>query len=201
PSESNILTAPTNRDGLKVLPSQFDRCEVNDLIELVASMLDRLITHNDQIPLNPTCLTRFHSRSPPSIPIKDYLDRIYRYAHVEPICLISILQHIDQICERLINFTICSLTVHRFSITSVTVSCKSICDSFYSNSRYAKVGGIALAEMNLLEREFLIAIDYNLKTSLEVLNRYYLSLVQSHPNYTLQSSSTYQINRSITTLA
>lgn len=186
-SVNKKLTIPTkvNDNGLREVPPEFEKCEIEDLIELTAAMLKRLIDHNDQIPLSSTSLTRFHSRSPPSISIKDYLNRIYRYTNVEPISFILILNYIDRICENLQNFTICSLTVHRFSITSVTVGSKSISDSFYSNSRYAKVGGIGLGEMNLLEREFLIAIDYRLMTTLDVLNRYYLSLIQSHPQYTL----------------
>lgn len=152
-------------------------------------MLNRLINHNDQIPLTSTSLTRFHSRSPPTISIKDYLKRIYRYTNPERICLILILNYIDRICKNLTNFTICSLTVHRFCITSVTVGSKFICDSFYSNARYAKVGGISLTEINLLEREFLLAIDYRLLASNEELNKYYSSLVESHPLYTTQKQS------------
>ncbi|KAH9463684.1 hypothetical protein Pst134EA_015769 [Puccinia striiformis f. sp. tritici] len=153
-------------------------------------MLTRLINHNDQIPFTSTSLTRFHSRSPPSISISDYLRRIYKYTNPEPICLILILNYIDRICKNLVNFTICSLTVHRFCITSVTIGSKFTCDSFYSNSRYAKVGGISLTEINLLEREFLLAIDYRLSTTNEELDKYYLSLVESHPSYKIDPATT-----------
>ncbi|KAI7952446.1 hypothetical protein MJO29_008077 [Puccinia striiformis f. sp. tritici] len=156
----------------------------------LASMLTRLINHNDQIPFTSTSLTRFHSRSPPSISISDYLRRIYKYTNPEPICLILILNYIDRICKNLVNFTICSLTVHRFCITSVTIGSKFTCDSFYSNSRYAKVGGISLTEINLLEREFLLAIDYRLSTTNEELDKYYLSLVESHPSYKIGPATT-----------
>ncbi|KAA1078697.1 hypothetical protein PGTUg99_016621 [Puccinia graminis f. sp. tritici] len=172
--------------GLKQLPARFERCEIEDLIELIGSMLTRLINHNDQIPFTSTSLTRFHSRSPPTITIHDYLRRIYKYTNPEPICLLLILNYIDRICKNLASFTICSLTVHRFCISAVTIGSKFICDSFYSNSRYAKVGGISLPEINLLEREFLLAIDYRLSTTNEELNKYYLSLVESHPMYRIE---------------
>ncbi|KAG0145292.1 hypothetical protein CROQUDRAFT_78932 [Cronartium quercuum f. sp. fusiforme G11] len=172
-----------------------------DIAEGGSSMLDRLISHNDQIPLTTTSLTRFHSRSPPSITIKDYLKRIYKYTSVEPVCLLSILPYIDRICEKLASFTICSLTVHRFVITAVTVSSKTICDSFYANSRYAKVGGIGLGEMNLLEREFLISIDYRLITTGEVLNKYYLSLIHSHSSYKLLKPELDPSNSSLHSIA
>ena len=35
-------------------------------------------------------------------------------------------------------------------------------DQYYNNDYYAKVGGVDLAELNSLEREFLTMIDYRL---------------------------------------
>jgi hypothetical protein len=65
-------------------------------------------------------------------------------------------------CGRLPRFTISSLTVHRFLIASVCVSTKALCDAFCANSHYAKIGGIKLVEFNVLEREFLSALDWHL---------------------------------------
>ncbi|KAG5650272.1 hypothetical protein H0H81_012784 [Sphagnurus paluster] len=53
-------------------------------------MLDRLMAHNDQIPLLPESLTRFHSRSAPSITVLDYLKRIVKFTNVE--CTRELLQ-------------------------------------------------------------------------------------------------------------
>jgi hypothetical protein len=63
------------------------------------------------------------------------------------------------------HFILSSLTCHRFVIASVTVSSKGLCDVFCTNSLYAKVGGISLTELNVLEREFLSAIDWQLMVS------------------------------------
>ena len=54
-------------------------------------MLTQLIAHNDQIPLTPTSLTRFHSRAPPGISVRDYLERIARYTNVEHSSLLILL--------------------------------------------------------------------------------------------------------------
>jgi hypothetical protein len=104
-------------DGVRVLPSRFELCEIGDLITLIgeaplyplhmmirslivwsaASMLDRLISHNDQIPLLPNSLTRFHSRAPPSISVRDYLARICRFVNLEPCCLLILLCYVDKV--------------------------------------------------------------------------------------------------------
>ena len=75
--------------------------------------------------------------------------------------------------------------MHRFIITAITVSSKALCDVFCTASHYAKVGGLSLNELNLLEREFLRILDWNLTCDNKQLEEYYLNLVNSHPSYTV----------------
>lgn len=146
-------------------------------------MLNRLISHNDLIPITPSNLTRFHSRTPPNISLSDYLRRIVKYTSIEKSCLLIILIYIDRVCELHPHFTVSSLTVHRFLITAVTVSSKALSDSYCTNSHYAKVGGISTHEINTLELEFLTLIDWHLVTSGPILQQYYANLVDQHPCY------------------
>ena len=70
------------------------------------------------------------------------------------------------------HFVLTSLTCHRFVIAAIVVSSKCFCDVFSSNSIYAKVGGIPLAELNMLEREFLKVIKWNLTVSTALLETF-----------------------------
>lgn len=54
----------------------------------------------------------------------------------------------------------------------MTVSTKFFSDFFYSNSRYARVGGISLQELNHLELQFLVLCDFELLVSTNELQRY-----------------------------
>ncbi|GLB37278.1 putative cyclin-domain-containing protein [Lyophyllum shimeji] len=178
------------------LPAAFEDAPIDQLVQLIADMLERLMAHNDQIPLLPESLTRFHSRSAPSISVLDYLKRIVRFTNVEKSCLLITLHYIDQICARMPLFTLSSLTCHRFIIASITVSSKGLCDAFCTNSLYAKVGGISVTELNILEREFLAAIGWRLTVSSlyfyhslhtlhrrctrELLQEYYVNLVRTN---------------------
>ncbi|KAK0545021.1 Pho80p cyclin [Tilletia horrida] len=83
------------------------------------------------------------------------------------------------------GFTICGLTVHRFVCAAIVCASKALCDAFSTNSHYAKVGGISLIELNMLEKEFLENIDWTLTCDGALLQHYYSSLVRSHPAYTL----------------
>ncbi|BGP17995.1 Pho80p cyclin [Rhodosporidiobolus nylandii] len=183
-----VKTLVSSVDGVREVPSAFEHCEVDDLIVLISSMLDRLIQHNDRIPLSPDSLTRFHSRAPPNISVRDYLVRIARFTNVEPCCLLMLLPYVDKVCARLPTFTISSLTVHRFIIAAISVGSKALSDAFCTNGRYSRVGGVSIVEMNLLEKEFCEALDWRLTTSGPVLAHYYTSLVTSHPQYRVSSA-------------
>ena len=195
PEASNIVKVPeyfyaadinylTHMIG-KLIEMTQKMLPTNKLISLfyLADMLGRLIAHNDLIPLTSSNLTRFHSRVPPNISLSDYLRRIVKYTSVEKSCLLILLIYIDRVCELHPQFTISSLTVHRFLITAVTVSSKALCDSYCTNSHYAKVGGISTQEINALELEFLSLIDWHLASTGPVLQQYYANLVEQHPCY------------------
>jgi hypothetical protein len=85
-------------------------------------------------------------------------------------------------------FTITTLTVHRFLITAATVAAKGLSDSFWNNATYARVGGIKVAELGLLELEFLYRVDWRIVPSPEVLVDYYQGLVSRSDKYALQPS-------------
>ncbi|KAF8134616.1 cyclin-domain-containing protein [Boletus edulis] len=151
--------------GRVALPAAFEDADIDNLALLIADMLERLIVHNDRIPLLPESLTRFHSRSAPGISVLDYLRRIIRFTKVEKSCLLLTLHYVDQICARMPLFTLSSLTW--------------LCDIFCTNSLYARVGGIPVSELNVLEREFLRMIDWRLTCTREVLQEYYVNLVRT----------------------
>ncbi|KAI8975811.1 cyclin-domain-containing protein [Trametes punicea] len=148
------------------LPAAFEDVDVDVLVQLIADMMERLMAINDQIPLSPESLTRFHSRTPPAISVLDYLRRIVRFTRAERSCLLITLHYIDQVVARMPVFVLSSLTCHRFVIAAIAVSSKCLCDAFSSNSMYAKVGGIPLGEFNVLERELLRMIDWRLTVSI-----------------------------------
>ncbi|KAK0550547.1 cyclin-like protein interacting with PHO85 [Tilletia horrida] len=70
------------------------------------------------------------------------------------------------------GFAIDSFNVHRLIIAGLTVSSKFFSDVFYTNSRYAKVGGLPVHELNQLELQFLLLNDFHLVIPLEEIQRY-----------------------------
>lgn len=160
-------------------------------------------------------LTRFHSRAPPAISVIEYLKRIVKYTNIEvrqlfllqsdslsdriflhqPFCinqkspLLLLLPYLDAFCIQLPTFTLSSLTVHRFLITSACIASKALCDQFCTNQHYAKVGGIRVAELNLLERELIAGLGWRLVTEEALLQSYYASLITSYAAHQGHSSA------------
>ncbi|KAA8916071.1 hypothetical protein TRICI_001775 [Trichomonascus ciferrii] len=164
------------------VPRSFFKCPSSDLVALVAGMLQELVGLNDKLPFNPDQLTRFHSRAPPGISIYDYLVRIVKFCSLEKSVLLAMIYYIDLLCTTYATFNINSLTVHRFLITAAMVGSKGLCDSFCTNSHYARVGGLSRAELNLLEVEFLVRVDYRIVPALHSLEQYYRNMVSRADN-------------------
>ena len=97
--------------------------------------------------------------------------------------------YIDRLCALYPEFTINTLTVHRFLITAATVAAKGLSDQFWNNATYAKVGGIRLNELKMLELEFLYRVDWRIVPNPDVLVSYYKALVERCPGYILEQSA------------
>ncbi|OKL61689.1 hypothetical protein UA08_02394 [Talaromyces atroroseus] len=91
----------------------------------------------------------------------------------------SSLQLDDDEDEEFANFFVVdSFNIHRLVIAGVTCASKFFSDVFYTNSRYAKVGGLPLVELNHLELQFLLLNDFRLAVPVEELEAYGTMLVE-----------------------
>lgn len=90
------------------------------------------------------------------------------------------MQHLASIQGQTHHFLVDSYNIHRLLIAGVTVASKFFSDVFYTNSRYAKVGGLPLAELNALELQFLLLNGFDLLVQAKE--------IQTYGNWILRSS-------------
>ena len=161
-------------------------------VQVISCVLSRLIISNDSEvgpdgrPANTSgIITKFHALRPPSIGIRDYLERINKYANCSPECLVLMLIYIDRLIQKN-SLVLSSLNVHRIVITAVMIAAKFFDDQYFNNAYYAKVGGMPCAEVNSLELEFLFSIKFSLHVSTEVYGKYFEVLA----NHMLCSAAT-----------
>lgn len=138
----------------------------------------------------------FHGCNIPAITLDAYLARILKYCPTTVDVFISMLVYFDRIATNAANIIarmssapgaqsatmavgsfhtllkLDSYNVHRLIISAITVASKFFSDIFYKNSRYAKVGGLPLEELNHLEIQFLLLTNFNLMVSVEEMQTY-----------------------------
>ncbi|KAG1470435.1 hypothetical protein G6F56_002691 [Rhizopus delemar] len=163
---------------------QFDLSShpVKDTIKLLTSLLEKITGGNDQLylsagQLDPSSYTCFHARSVPNISIHAYFTRILKYCPCANECLIALLVYFDRMNQakpsrRIPPLHVDSYSIHRLIITGLMISSKLYSDVFFTNTRYAKVGGLPVAELNALELEFLYLNDYDLFVTMDELQEY-----------------------------
>jgi hypothetical protein len=107
----------------------------------------------------------------PSISVKDYLERLYKYTKINSSTIVMILIYIDRLC----NINKLKLTysiIHKLILSSMVVAIKYNEDEYYPMKFYAKLGGISLAELNFLEFYFISLINFNLFIKKELFDKY-----------------------------
>ncbi|KAI9168499.1 cyclin-like protein interacting with PHO85 [Blastocladiella emersonii ATCC 22665] len=145
---------------------------VKETVGMMASLLEHITRANDQLPLPGGVVSRFHARSVPPISIHSYVNRILKYAPCANLVFISVLVYLDRMARAKVPFVVCSANIHRLLIAAVMVATKFYSDVFYTNSHYAKVGGLAVMELNQLELEFLFMNEFNLMISPQEFQHY-----------------------------
>ncbi|OAQ28407.1 cyclin-related 2, partial [Linnemannia elongata AG-77] len=152
---------------------------IKDTLMIVSCLLSKLVHKNDSLynPLRDP-ITLFHSRAVPRISIEAYLIRILQYIPFTNEVLLNVLVFLDRIgglegmqMHQGNGFRINSFNIHRLLVTSLMIAAKFTSDLFYSNARYAKVGGLALPELNQLELEFLFTSKFELNVKVDELQR------------------------------
>lgn len=125
----------------------------------------------------------FHGTNVPGISLHAYLSRVLKYCPVTNEVFLSLLVYFDRIAKKANNlqkekedqeqlFVMDSYNIHRLIISGITILSKFFSDIFYKNLRYAKVGGLPLEELNYLELQFLLLLDFKLMISVEDLQNY-----------------------------
>lgn len=131
--------------------------------KLVEQGLARLLAQMaGMAPSRSTRRSPFECKFPPAITIQDYVSRVLRFSQCHASCAVVSLVYLDRLIKRHPWIQVSPLTCHRLLLTSVVVAIKFYDDTYYSNAFYGKVGGLALKELNSLEKTYLQLIDYKL---------------------------------------
>eukprot|EP01064_Diplonema_japonicum_P013875 TRINITY_DN2140_c0_g1_i1.p1 TRINITY_DN2140_c0_g1~~TRINITY_DN2140_c0_g1_i1.p1 ORF type:complete len:151 (+),score=31.80 TRINITY_DN2140_c0_g1_i1:56-508(+) len=125
---------------------------------IVANVLTQVALKNDEQEELGREPSYYDAAAVPQIAVVDLIKRWVKYSKgpKEAVVLAAIL--INRAIEG--GLVIRSLSVHRVLLSALVVSTKFQADQVYSNSYYAKIGGVSHPELNRLEATFLTNVDW-----------------------------------------
>ena len=119
----------------------------------------------------------FHAQRRPKVSLADYAERMCKYGACSPGCLGLSLVYMDRFLRQTEGYRLTGLNVHRLLLSCVLVATKQWDDTHYNNGFWAKVGGVANAELNLLERHLLAKLDFSLLVDKSEWDAYRVALL------------------------
>ncbi|KAK9756746.1 hypothetical protein RND81_01G118200 [Saponaria officinalis] len=168
---------PTNLDlyfrlGIK------NPCEEPQILSIIANILEKNIQKNEKMlkkSRKKEKVTIFHGTKAPTLNIREYMSRVFKYSKCSASCLVVAYIYMDLFIQQTSCY-VTSLDVHRIFVTCLLLGVKFLEDECFNNSYFAKIGGVSCAEMNKLELKLLSTLNYRLHVTLETFDQYCVHL-------------------------
>lgn len=145
---------------------------LDSALRVVSFVLQEAATRNELLAGPNLNLTRFHTLSPPKIPIRRYLEYLQARSGYSKACLVATVILLDKLLLSHSNVQITPNTVHKMFLCSLMAATKFNTDTYYSNTAWAAIGGVRTEEMNVLELEFLFMLQFSLLITREEFEKY-----------------------------
>jgi len=149
-------------------------------VEVLADVLNKFCRQNNRSQVSNEHVSKFRALRAPNISIYAYVGRIVLNSNCSEECYVIALIYIERLIRQNKRFFINALNVHRVILTSVMIAAKYNDDHHFNNSYYCRVGGLSCKEINDLEREFLLMINFNLHIENELFTAWNRSLISYH---------------------
>jgi hypothetical protein len=108
----------------------------------------------------------FAGIDPPPVTLVAYLERIVRYASIEPPCLVCALIYIKRMISKASTFLIGKHSLHRLLAATILCAHKMNSDNHQGMSRVSEILGMPPNEIASLEEIVLKRLDYRLLITL-----------------------------------
>eukprot|EP01060_Flectonema_neradi_P014851 TRINITY_DN21520_c0_g1_i1.p1 TRINITY_DN21520_c0_g1~~TRINITY_DN21520_c0_g1_i1.p1 ORF type:complete len:171 (+),score=19.85 TRINITY_DN21520_c0_g1_i1:58-570(+) len=115
----------------------------------------------------------------PGISIGRFVRRLSHYTKCEDRDFIICLILIDRLLyNRPYQYRLNMYVFHRLFVTALVVAIKSRQDIVYTNQYYSEVGGVTLQQLNAMEEEFLLALDWDVYVDKEIFDNFMYEIAQ-----------------------
>ena len=153
--------------------------DISALSKVVGSILNKLCTKsvydNYGIGSSNQLYRGFSKENLPKITLQDYCTRILKFGKISIATLVQSVIYIDKIITQHPKLLTIK-TVHRLLLASIIVSAKFTDDYHLTNTNFARVGGVNLKELNMLEVDFCKLLSFSLFTPVAIFNKYWKTI-------------------------
>lgn len=172
-SEDNDMkqSIPSSESTTSKIESNKEKKIPPRILEKIGDLLTDICEEGKKISTNNISIKPFLSKKIPSISIKSYLSRLYKYSKMNDSTMVLMLIYIDKICE-ISKFKLTYYNIHKLLLASMVIAIKYNEDDFYSSKYYASIGGVSNKEMNYLEYEFLRLLNFSLFIDEKLYDKY-----------------------------
>jgi hypothetical protein len=173
PIEKNIINIDNDKNTIDIENFTDESFINNKLIKKISDVLLLICENNtDNNYAGP-----FSKDTMPVINIYDFIKRIIKYFECSDSFLIISLIYIDRYCAYS-KKNIYKQSIHRLIFISCVLAVKYNEDDNFSNKFYSTIAGISVKELNSLEHEMLITINYNLNIEPVLYNEYLKNFIK-----------------------
>lgn len=131
-------------------------------IDCISDILEDLINSNlGKINI----ITIFNSSKVPSLSIKNYLRRFYKFSKASLESYILSLIYLDRLSEKYNEFFLNEVNSHKLILTAFSLASKYNDDLRLKNTDIGKIGGVRALDLNNMEIELLNLLEYNLSVN------------------------------------
>ena len=166
-----------------------DEESIQPTLRVIAFTLQEAASQNKLLIGREMSLSRFHTLSPPKIPILKYLEDLHTMGNCPRSVFVVALILLDRLIVQKPEITITPNTVHKLFLCSLMTASKFTTDFYYNNLTWANIGGIKLEELNLLEKEYLFALGFSIVVTKEEFKMYDQELKRKCTMYVFQNPS------------
>ena len=154
----SVSQQPT-REGTSCVNQVDNRLfESEKTLEVVVSCANYIIRTNDGVDDAP--ITQYDSKVVPGFTFESYAHRLKTHFQCSDAAIILGMIYVTKVVDSM-SISLTQRNVHRVYLVCLLIACKFIEDHFYTNTYYAKSGGVSLDEMNRLEVQTLKQLDWN----------------------------------------
>jgi hypothetical protein len=154
----------------------------DDIVNFISSEFDSII-HNNKLMKKKQSRginEPFYNKNIPALSLNKYLIRIIKYTECENNTLIVAYLYIIKLIQKE-NFVLGINNVYRLLLGAVVLAKKVLEDIKFDNSYYCDIGGISNNDLNLIEYNLFIRLNFNVNLKKENVDKIYEQIYKTLP--------------------